>query len=166
MSKKLGLTQKTMYELKTLLLNNENIRKLLVYDQSNALSITAPSIQEAAQHFSFFPISDMGIKNYDKNTLMSLHCITIRPEEGEDTGGIHLGFGLTIVSTRQVWELDDNKIRLLELISLILEELEGKKLSLPTPLEIFKVDDIILDDSRVGYMIKIYGADLQKNITF
>lgn len=158
--------QKTQYEIKSALLNNADIRKLLYYDQPDALSLEAPTIEQVKEHITFFPINEMGIQNYDKNTLLSITCARIDTSVNEeDNGSLYVGYLITVVTTKNVWELSDYKIRLIELASLIRETLDGKKFSLPLPLEVLIIDDMILDGSRAGYIIKLDSGDYQKNVS-
>lgn len=165
MAKIFNNIQKTMFEMKAALLNNENIRKLLVYDQKNALSQQAPTIDDASEHITFFPISEMGIKNYTQNTLINISCRLLDNDTETDQGSIYVGFILTMISTKQVWELENYKLRLIELGAEIQETLNNHKFSLPLPLVVLQLEDVVFDADRAGYIIKIDSEDLQKEVS-
>ena len=166
MAKFLTNAQKALYEMKSLLLNNENIRKILVYDQPDALEQAAPDISQASKHITFFPISEVGITNYTENTLMTITCSVVDPEtDSEDDGSVYLGYIITVITTKNLWELKNYKIRLLELISEITETLNGYKCSLPIPLTVLKAEDVVFDGSHAGYVLKIDTQDLQKSVS-
>jgi hypothetical protein len=64
--------EKAIYEIKTLILTEPNIRKLLVIDSLNALEAQAPTVNEAREHILLAPVFDITEPPYDKNTTMTI----------------------------------------------------------------------------------------------
>lgn len=165
MYKNLKNLNKVFYEIKTTLLANENIRKLLYYDQADALEKTAPEISKVKDYIGFFPITESGITNYEKNTFISI-TVPKLDTDLQEKENIYFGIYLTVVSKKDVLELNNNKIRIISLCDEIIKALDGKKLSFPTPLEVVGMQQTVYDTSTFGYIIKIFAEDMQKNIDF
>jgi hypothetical protein len=64
--------QKAIYEIKTAILSEQNIRKLLFFDSANALEEEAPTISQAQEHIILAPVFDITEPPYDKNTIMTI----------------------------------------------------------------------------------------------
>lgn len=72
------LTEKTVNkvglfinEIKTAILNSEDARKLLFYDEPDALSRTAPTIAQVETNYVFTaPVLESGIKDFGRNTYV------------------------------------------------------------------------------------------------
>ena len=165
MDKDLKNLNKGLYEIKTALLASEEVRKLLYYDQSDALEKTAPDINLVKDYIGFFPITDSGISNYEKNSFIAITVpkIDIDMQEKEN---LYFGFYLTVVSKKDVLELDNNQIRIIRLCNAIIRALDGKKLSFPTPLEVIGMQQIVYDASTFGYVVKVFAQDMQKKVNF
>jgi len=70
---RLNLSKIALYEIGNLLQANEKIRKLLIYDTTDCLSITTPpTFSDADDYVIKKPVSDINIAPYNKNTLISL----------------------------------------------------------------------------------------------
>lgn len=165
MEKDLKNVEKGFYEMKTALLANETIRKLLYYDTSDALSLVAPEIDKVKDHISFFPITELGITNYDKNTLINITCPTIDTDT-EEHANLYIGYFVTVITRKETSLLDNNKIRLISLVTAVNDALDGKKLSFPSKLESLGIQQVIYDEKTYGYVIKIFCSDLQKELEF
>lgn len=164
--KDLKNVQKAMFEIRTALLNNENVRKLLFHDSADALNLNAPTVEEVKNYVTFFPITQVGIQHFDKNTFMSITCPSIDTDMTAEDKSIYIGYFITLISTKQLWELENNKIRLIELISEIIKTIDNQKFCLPSTLQVLNAVDLVLDETRCGYIVKIMASDLQKDFEF
>lgn len=165
MEKDLKNVEKGFYEIKAAILANETVRKLLYYDTPNALSLVAPDIKNVEDHISFFPITEIGVSSYDKNTLINITCPTIDTDT-EEHDNLYIGYFVTVITRKETSLLDNNKIRLISLITAINKSLDGKKLSFPSKLQSLGIQQVIYDEKTYGYVIKIFCSDLQKELEF
>ena len=165
MDKNLKNLNKGLYEIKTALLANEEVRKLLFYDQKDALEKTAPEISDVKDYIGFFPITESGITDYKKNTFIAI-TVPKLDTDLQEKENIYFGFYLTVISKKDVWELNDNKVRIISLCDEIIKALDGKKISFPTPLEVVGMQQIVYDASTCGYVVKVFAEDMQKKVTF
>jgi hypothetical protein len=67
-----GNIQTAIYEIQTIILSEQNIRKLLFIDSTNALDQEAPTISQAQEHIILAPVFDITEPPYDKNTIMTI----------------------------------------------------------------------------------------------
>ena len=73
MHKDITRIMRSVTELRNLLLQNEQLRKLLVYDTSDALTqVEVPTIETAKNYISLYPVIEEGIITTDRNTAIAL----------------------------------------------------------------------------------------------
>ena len=165
MDKSLKNLNKGFYEMKTALLANEKIRKILYYDQPDALSQSVPAVEAVYDYITFVPITESGIVDYKKNTFISITSPKIDIDL-EEHNNLYFSFYVTIISKKDVWELEGNKLRLISLADEVIDSLDAKKLSFPAKLEVIGMQQVIYDASTYGYTIKVFCSDLQKKVEF
>jgi hypothetical protein len=77
------LMQKTLFEIKNKIRENENIRKLLVYDTPNALNLAAPSRNDADPKIRVTAVFDITEPPYEHNTFVTIVATKIQPDMEE-----------------------------------------------------------------------------------
>ena len=106
---------KLFSEFKTAILSDVDIRKMLYYDSPDALSREAPSIETVSSYIFNAPLVESGIEDFNRNTyiMIDLPSVDMDFEDGNHT--LLPPFMVTAITNYAHWELDNNKLRLIEL---------------------------------------------------
>ena len=143
--------ESVLYEIKNTLLDSEDLRKLLFYDTTNALSRSTPLISEVKDYIQIKPII---ILNENSNNDGITTFISIGMIEGENfDNSAEFSFKVTVASNRRIWELDNNRIRTLAAARLIEERLHEKKFASAGKLLLVIVKEIYFNSEIIGYMM-------------
>lgn len=161
---KLKNLKKTPIEIAICLTRNTNIVKLIYDDSIKALSntIELPSAKEliTKDYISFYPATESGIQDIDKNTFIVINMENFNLQSRDNN---ILAFGTIYITTDKAHcVLENNKLRLLELIDEIDTTLENVKLSCAGKLELTSADYVIFSSFRSGYRINFNIRDQQK----
>jgi len=150
---------KMFFELKTAILNNEDVRKLLYYDSSDALSRTAPSIDDVSGYVFNAPIMESGIEDFNRNTyiMIDLPSVDMDFEDGNHT--LLPPFMVTAITNYAHWELDNNKLRLIELCDRIIKQVDNIKFSMSAKSYVLTMERVIISKQLYGYTLKIWNED-------
>lgn len=140
----------TLAEIRSKLLNNTNIRKLLYNDSNNALNMDIPSIDNVEKYITLYPIYDFEHKqDYEQNSMINIVLDNADVEDNE-LGGI---LRINIATNIDKWDLVGNKIRPLELANEIYKTLYGVKFSISNLLDFNTIQELIINKSLVGYAL-------------
>ena len=156
---RLQTLKKALNEMVSILLNNQNIAKLVYWDNTDALTSKEmlPPAETLLQdgYISVFPKDASGISQNKVNTMISIIPDTFSFEEKstEMTGNIYIS------TTVNLLNLNDNKFRLLELIDNIVDSLNKKKLSGSIILKLRSAVFDISTNFRIGYSISFTLID-------
>lgn len=143
--------ESVLYEIKNTLLDSEDLRKLLFYDTSNALSRSTPLISEVEDYIQIKPII---ILNENSNNDGITTFISIGMIEGENfDNSAEFSFKVTVASNRRIWELDNNRIRTLAAAYMIEKALHEKKFASAGKLLLVIVKEIYFNSEVIGYMM-------------
>lgn len=158
------LMQKTLFEIKNKIRENENIRKLLVYDTPNALNLAAPSRNDADPKIRVTAVFDITEPPYEHNTFVTIVATKIQPDMEEQIFSSIIR--INIITQAQIWELGNKKIRPLEIANEIVTMLENFKTETGTSHKLFfkNAELVVLDGNINGYglvfhMIEGSGLD-------
>lgn len=137
------------YQIKNTLLDSDSIKKLLFYNTSNALSRETPTYEEAAKSIYIKPI----VFVYDDSPEYGISSfITIGMVEAMVIpSSIQASVKVTVACDRQVWEMDDNKIRSVALLSEVADLLDQKKFGAAGVLELRVVKEVYFNNDLVGF---------------
>lgn len=162
-----------LFNIRTTLLNDEDIRKLLFYDSKNALSLPAPSKSDLIVesdtelgYITLFPIMEKGVLSYDRNTFIQITLPAVDIDVDKDDQNMFAGVLITAITDFKHYMLNDNKIRLLEIINRVIKLLDGKKLKSAGKLEAIKVEEVIFDNYVYGYSLKLVFSDMGEGVDF
>jgi len=125
---KLDLVEQVIYQIKTQVQNNSKIRKLLLYDTVDALEIAAEvPFVKANDYIVVSPIFDMTKEPFNKNTIISI-AITkaLKAKEEKIFNGM---IKINVLTHSELWPLDNNKIRPLEISSILIDLLDEAKMA-------------------------------------
>lgn len=143
--------EKSIYLIKSMILTDTNIRKLLFIDTPGALKEEAPSVTQAEQHVLLAPVFDITEPPYNKNTIMT---VVLQKAVYDDDAVLLQGLiKINIVTHTELWELDDMKIRPLEIVNSVVKRLNNQKLSTSHKLYFTQADIIVLNEDVSGYSV-------------
>lgn len=144
--------ESTIAAIKTKLLDNEDLRKLLFHDSNNALNMLAPTVLELRDYITSKPIFEFENKEeYNKNSVINIYVTEIIPtdESASFTGVLQVN----VVCNLDVWELVDNKIRPLQISNKIIKMLNNTKFTVSNKLVLSNMTDLIINKKMVGYAL-------------
>jgi len=156
--------QKAIFEIRSAIESDKDIRKMLFIDTKNALEQEAPTIQDVRSHIVVSAVFDITEPPFDKNTIMTiaLHKALYDSDSVLLNGMIKIN----VLTRSELWELDNNKIRPLEIANNIVKLLDNRKVSASHKLYFNNIEIAILNENVNGYSIIFYleegsGLDAQ-----
>jgi hypothetical protein len=158
MHKDISRIERTIPELRNLLLQNEDIRKLLVYDTSDALTLEAPTIETAKEYISLYPVIEQGIITTDRNTAIALDLTAVDTDFEEGDSAILATIIISVLCTDKVLLLDNNKFRHWEVARLIINDVDEFKGSASGKFTVTGGDRFI-NKHYYGVAVKILVSD-------
>lgn len=164
---KLKNLKKVPFEIATLLAADDTIVRLLYDDDPSALikkTGISISMQEliASNYIGFYPATESGIKEINRNTFIIINLEDFNftsAENNTSTSG-----AIYITTDKDHCALNNNSLRLLELVDRIEEVLDNKKLSSAGKIHINSANYVVFSDFRIGYRInfRIYDQQTRK----
>lgn len=146
--------EETLFGIKKVLLNDTQIRKLLVNSSNNALNIEAPSADITSKYITLAPIYQFENKgDFEQNGMINIF-LTDNNNENMTIDGV---IQINIVYNVDKWELIENKIRTLELSNRIIKLINNKKFSVSNSLQYMSMQHLILTKQLVGYAL-LFGV--------
>lgn len=83
------LIQRTIYEIKNTLTQDEVIRKLLFQDSNNAMSMLAPEPEEVSKYVTTYPVYEFQNKqDLAQNTLINILLDNADVDNGATVNGV------------------------------------------------------------------------------
>ena len=143
------LIQQSLFEIKAKLRANQEIGKLVFYDTKNALSETAPSAAQIDPKIRVTAIFDITEEPYDHNTFITIVATKIQSDE--ENKNFNAIVRINVISKAQLWELDNNKIRPLEIANIVATELDNYKATASHKIYFHSAELIVLDGNTNGY---------------
>lgn len=142
--------EKTLFSIKSKLLSNPTIRKLLVNTNKNCLRDAAPTVEEADPHFYVGTIVDFGI---DTENAIS-NCISIE-SSGVDILDNPMGaiwvVRITAFSKLDIVEMDDNRLRTYALAQEIVAAIDGYSTNMQGSIEFDSNEYKTIDGEYLGF---------------
>lgn len=150
-------------EIKTALLNDETIRKLLFYDTSDALSRIAPAISEVSDYVCLAPLTMSAILDFERNTYILINLATVNTDTESDDSKTLIGLDqIYSITTMKHWTLNNNKTRLIELSNRIIKIIDNVKFAPSGKAYVSSVEYKPIDDQLSGYLCKVLVVDAVK----
>lgn len=145
------LIQNSLFEIKSKIRNNLDIRKLVLFDTPNALSLEAPTTAEADPKIRVTAVFDITEPPYDHNTFITIVASKIQADNEEQI--FNSVIRINIITQAQLWELDGNRVRPLEIANNIVSSLENYKTTSGASHKLFfkSAELIVLDGNINGY---------------
>lgn len=152
------LLQKTLYEIKSTLLNDELVRKLIYNDSNNCLNMEPPTKDVVKQYITLHPIYQFeNTKCYEQQGMINIFVYGNTANDGYVTTSGALQ--INIVFNIDKWELVDGKIRPLELADRIVRLVDNKKFSISNQLKYASTQPLVLSKQLVGYALLFNYVD-------
>lgn len=143
--------QDTIFQIRQIIKTDENIRKLLYYGTSDALSKNSIDIAAVDDYIFLSPVMDTTREPFNKHCLITITLTNINETDEEP---LLLGeIRVNVIAQNNVWELNNNKIRPIEISDRIIEKINYMKFDSSHKLEFDKIDLVILDKNITGYSI-------------
>lgn len=155
--------ESTINGIKTVLLNDEQIRKLLFNDSNNALELPSPTKQEVENYITNYPVFEFeNKKDYAQNSMINIFLTNATPDDEYNAcDGI---IQISVVTNVDKWSLTDGGIRPIKLANRIIKLLDNKKFSISNPIKFDTMDNLILSKQLVGYALLFSLTDGNSNL--
>lgn len=157
----LSNVNKTLYAIKSKLVNNDTITKTLYYSVANPLEQAAMTTAQKEAVVVMNPIVEY---NTDpNNTINNFIAIGVpMVVYGDNLEGVAIRINIAIVCHTDYWELNNNRLRLMVVADEVFSELNEQKFSLSGKFVVDGFEPEIFRDNLVGYRLTgmIMDSDL------
>lgn len=156
--------QSALFEIKRVLLEDEEIRKLLYNDSNDALNLDIPSTEDVDDYISLYPVYEFNTESggYNHNCGISINVSVIDPTD--EVVQMIASLTINVVVNTNKWILTENKIRPLAIADRIVELLENKKFSASSTLSFDGMTNLIMTKRISGYALSFTMTDGTANI--
>ena len=159
MYKDITRVQRVVPEIRSRLLQDEQIRNLLVYDTPDALKQEQiPTIETVKKYISLYPVIEQGIITTDRNCAIALDLTAVDTDFEDGDNAILGTIIVSVLCTDQCLLLDKDKLRHWEMARLIINDLDDMKCSASGKLVVTGADRFI-NKHYYGCAIKILVSD-------
>lgn len=159
MHKDITRIMRVIPEVRNRLLQDEMLRKLLVYDSSDAQTqVEVPTIESAKDYISLFPVIEQGIITTDRNCAVALDLTAVDTDFEEGDNAILGTLVVSVLCSDKVLLLDKDKLRYWEIARLIINDLDDMKCSASGKLVVTGSDRFI-NKHYYGCAIKVLVSD-------
>ena len=151
--------QSALFEIKRVLIEDEEIRKLLYNDSNDALNLDTPSIESVDDYISLYPVYEFNTESggYNHNCGISIGVSVIDPVD--EVVQVIASLSINVLVNSNKWVLTGNKIRPLEIADRIIELLENKKFSTSSTLSFDGMTNLIMTKRISGYALSFTMND-------
>lgn len=148
----LSRIESTMAAIKTKLLSDETIRKLLFHDSNNALNMPAPRIEQVEKYITLKPIYDFENKeDYSQNSVINIHTTQAMP--GGESKIVNGALQINVVCNEEKWELINSKIRPMQICNTIIKLIDNCKFTVSNKIVFDAMTDLIISKKLFGYAL-------------
>lgn len=160
---KLRHIKKAPFEIAKQLAQDNKVVNLIFNDNKTALvdSDVVVSISELIEknYIGFYPATESGINLIDRNTFIIINMEDINLQA--DDNNIRATGAIYVTTDKDHCLLENNSLRLLELVDAIESCLEGEKISAAGKIQLSSVNYVVFSDFRSGYRINFRINDQQ-----
>jgi hypothetical protein len=153
--------ESVLYEIKNTLLDSEDLRKLLFYDTSDALSRSTPLISEVENYILLKPV--VVLNEESSNGITTFISIGLLESELYDNSSQSL-IKISIATNRRIWELDDLKIRPISIAKEVKQRVHNKKFSSASPIQLSSLKEVYFNSEIVGFLLMFDLIDEEGDI--
>lgn len=148
---------KTIFEMKKMLLKNESFKKLLYYNTPDSLSQSVPTLAQATDLVKTTPAIYMeeDENQFELNTFAVIYVpiIDFSAQLNDIT------FVVDVFTKKELIELDNNKLRLHQLVTEIYETLDNKRVSLAGRIQFSNASYVNMGNRYIGFQIEMSVID-------
>jgi hypothetical protein len=144
-------TEKALFQIKTLLLQNTNLRKLLYNTVPSALEETAPTVSEVEELITLTPYleNDEGVANSYKNAFIAIYPTRFNIDNIGDV----IQIAISVFVSKDYYELDNERLRVFSILEECEKTLDNVKLEFAGKLELQNAAIEVLDVNKyIGYI--------------
>jgi chemotaxis signal transduction protein len=155
----LNNVQEGIFQIRDALIANVDLRKLLYYSTSNALTLqddpaNSTYMTEVNSRMVVAAVFDTTEPPFDKSTIVSISLSRGNYEEEKVLlSGI---VKINVLTQSDIWQLDNRKIRPLEISNIIIDILNNRKISSSHKLLFSNIELAILNENVNGYAISFF----------
>lgn len=151
--KSIELVEQTLYQIKNILINDATLRKLLYLQIPGALtSNTSVTTAQVDGLISVVPYvqDDDGIENSSQSNFIVLYCNYMNFQEDMQHS---MSIGIDIFVYKDYYLLDSSKMRIIQILSKVVDLLEDKKLAFAEKFTINDARLTSIDQGKtIGYL--------------
>jgi hypothetical protein len=148
---------KTIMEIKKMLLKNESFRKLLYFNTPDCLSIQAPTLVQVQNLVFTTPAiymeEDENQFNLNSFAVIYIPIIDFSKELNDIT------FIIDLFTKKELIELDNNQLRLHQLVTEIYETLDNKRVSLAGRIQFSNASYVNMGNRYIGFQVEMSIID-------
>lgn len=148
---------KTIFEMKKMLLKNENFKKLIYYNTPDSLSQSVPTLAQVTDLIKTTPAIYMeeDENQFELNTFGVIY-VPIIDFSAQLTD---ITFVVDVFTRKELIELDNNKLRLHQLLTEIYETLDNKRVSLAGRIQFSNASYVNMGNRYIGFQIEMSIID-------
>lgn len=148
---------KTIFEMKKMLLKNEKFKKLVYYNTPDSLSQSVPTLAQVTDLVKTTPAIYMeeDENQFELNTFAVIYVpiIDFSAQLNDIT------FVVDVFTRKELIELDNNQLRLHQLITEIYETLDNKRVSLAGRIQFSNASYVNMGNRYIGFQIEMSVID-------
>ena len=148
----------TIRAIKRLLLNDDELKKLLYNDSNNALELNVPQVADVEKYITTHPIYEFENRaDYTQHGMINIFMSNSEADEEQISTSATIR--INVVHNIDKWTLKDGSCRVLKMLDRIIALIDNKKLSVSNPVEYGNSDELILSKQLTGYALLFYITD-------
>jgi len=154
---------KTLYAIKSKLMNNNELTKLLFYSVTNPLEQADLTTAQKDTIITLNPIVEYNTDpNNTINNFISIGIPMIG--FGDKTEGVLIRLDIAIVCHVDYWELNNNRLRLMKIAEVVFNELNEQKFSLSGKFIVDTFKPELFQNNLAGYRLTGFMVDTDLDI--
>lgn len=151
--------EKMLPQIKSIILNDKVVRKLLYHDSNNAYNMDTPAIEDVEDYVTLRPIYTLdGHGKYEQNGMINIYWAKV-PRDDYDSVTIMGILRVGIIFNVDKWELTGGRIRPLMIANRIVGLLDGNILETSNPMKFHSMEETIINKNLVGYTLLFSTTD-------
>lgn len=148
---------KAILEIKKMLIKNETVRKLIHFNTPDALSLTAPTQEQVKDMILTTPAIYMeeDENEFGFNTFMVIYVpiIDFSSQLNDIT------FVIDLFTRKELIEIDNNQLRLHQLLAEVYETLDNKRVSLAGRIDFSNASYVNMGNRYIGFQMEMSIID-------
>lgn len=154
--------EKLFSQIKTALLESSDLKKLIFYNTPDTLSRPEPTDSEAKACMYTKPIiyiyEDSAEKDISSFISIGIVEALIQP------GSIVYSIKVSVACTRDIWDIDNDRVRPIAILSEIANTLHNRKFSAAGKLVLSVFKEVYYNEEVIGYTALFDVEDAEKGV--